>query len=87
MFHMQSANIAIIETAVKEAAKEGADMIALPECWNGPYSVRPAIKIKTGCSETLLDIFLYHHFGIREPASFGYTQYHESFCCQAYSLQ
>ncbi len=80
MFHMQSANIDIIETAVKEAAAEGADMIALPECWNGPYSVRFAIGIKIGCSEALLGYYwilcvgcesiILYHFGSRETTSF-----------------
>ncbi len=54
---MQSDNIAIMETAVKKAAEEGgADMIALPECWNGPYSVRTLVRLnKISCSETVLD--------------------------------
>ncbi len=83
MFHMQSDNIATMETAVKEAANEGgADMIALPECWNGPYSVRFEVRIKTiSCSETLLDYWILcmdceilnmyiYHFGSRETTSF-----------------
>ncbi len=60
MFHIQSDNIAVMETAVKEAANEGgADMIALPECWNGPYSVRFEVRIKkSSCSATVLDYWI-----------------------------
>ncbi|CAM9542200.1 unnamed protein product [Chrysoparadoxa australica] len=33
-------NIATVQAAVREAARSGADLIALPECWNSPYDTR-----------------------------------------------
>ena len=31
-------NIATARTALEEAARSGADLVVLPECWNSPYS-------------------------------------------------